>query len=133
MKFHIPLISKNNTGFRLSILDIFVFLFGLILTYIYQYYLFPEIRDPLFKWFIIFILINFFLFCNVFRVNTKYELIWIFSFLFNSIIYISSYSDILLFLIIQSSFSFIVIFLEIKSGFYRGIFANQHHTKKEKE
>lgn len=121
--FSIPLISKNKTGFRLSIIDLIMILFTIIITYLYPPdYKNPNNMDNLFNYLIPYVVLNFFLFCNVFRVRTKYELCWLFSATINIMIYLLYYQNIPIFFITQSICTMIAIYFEIKSEKYHGIF-----------
>lgn len=122
--FIIPIISKSKVGFRLSQVDILVILLAGISTYFYfRNFLTPPSIDLFFQYFIPYIVANFFLFCNVFRVRTKYELCWLASATVNIIFYLFYYENMTYFFLSQSCFTLIAIFCEIKGKNYHGIFA----------
>lgn len=119
----IPLISKNESGFRLSLVDLVLILSACLLTYFYP----PELNnlgklENLFSYLIIYIVFNFFLFCNVFRVRTRYELCWLFSATINILCCLLYYQNLIVFFISQSILTIIAIYCEIISDNYHGIF-----------
>lgn len=121
--FSIPLISKNKFGFRLSLIDVLMILFTILLVCLYP----PDLNNPtskenLFHYLIPYIVLSFFLFCNVFRVKTKYELCWLTSATINIIFYLTMYENMILFFITQSLCTMIAIIFEIKSDNYHGVF-----------
>ena len=83
-----------------------------------------------FHYFIPYLVCNFFLFCNVFRVRTKYELCWVGLAALNMVVSIGYYSSIVAFFASQSLVTLIVIALEIKSPTYHGIFAKNSNEIK---
>lgn len=117
----ISFVSKNKKGFRFSIVDGLFILFVLIfLSYIPKENTFI---NQFFHCFVILILSNFFLFCNVFRVRTKFELVWCLSLFINTIFCLFYYQNNILFSIIQSIFTVFIIAYHIKFSFYTGIFS----------
>lgn len=74
---------------------------------------------------------HFFLFCNVFRIHRKYELIWASSFVINCLFWVVfmgnfSWTAILL---TQSPMTLILILLGIRHPTYHGIFARRINSK----
>lgn len=122
--FTIPLISKSKVGFRLSQVDVLVILLAGISTCFYpRNFLTPPSIDLFFQYLIPYIVANFFLFCNVFRVRTKYELCWLASATINTVFYLFYYNNIYYFFLSQSCCTLVAILFEIKSKTYHGIFA----------
>lgn len=121
LNFKIPLVSKNRVGFRLSQIDVVMLVATGLLTYYMPYG--PDNITTFFHYLIPYIVGNFFLFCNVFRVRTKYELCWLFTASINTGLYLCYYEDIPVFFITQSLFTVIAIAMEIKSKSYHGVFA----------
>lgn len=124
--FSIPLISKNKSGFRLSLIDLTLILSGVVMTYIYP----PDFShlgkiENLFSYLILYIVFNFFLFCNVFRVRTKYELCWLSSATINILLCLLYYENLLIFFISQTLLTSVAIICEIKSVNYHGIFCKK--------
>lgn len=128
-KYKIPLISKNKIGFRLSKIDIYFILLALIVSYIFTKYLLiypvPGINKYFLSLITLYIVTNFFLFCNVFRVNNKYEIYWLIIGTINIILDILYYQNVIVFFLIQSLFTILIILLEIKSVNYHGVFAKK--------
>jgi len=117
----ISLTSKNKKGFRFSIIDgIFIISVIAFLEYIPKENTFI---NHFFHLFVVLILCNFFLFCNVFRVRTKFELIWCLLLFINTIFCLFYYQNNILFSIIQSIFTVFIISYHIKFSFYTGIFS----------
>lgn len=119
----IPLISKNKSGFRLSLVDLTLIFSACFLTYLYP----PDFNnilklENLFSYLILYIVFNFFLFCNVFRVRTKYELCWLSSATINILLCLFYYQNLIVFFISQTTLTSIAIYCEIKSDNYHGIF-----------
>lgn len=118
----IPFQSTNKTGFRLSQIDMVVIGMTLLLLCFYpQYRPITTSVDQLLYWLIPYIVANFFLFCNVFRVRTKYELCWLFTATINLMLCLFLYENNLWFFISQSVFTSLAIIFEIKSSKYHGI------------
>lgn len=120
----IPLISKSKVGFRLSQIDILVLTITGLITYFYpSNFLYPKELNSFFHALIPYIVANFFLFCNVFRVRTKYELCWVASATINMLISLCYFNNFYLFFAMQSVCTLVAIIFEIKSPTYHGIFA----------
>lgn len=125
--FKIPLISTSKIGFRLSQVDILVIFLTGISTFFYpRNFLTPPSIDLFFQCLIPYIVANFFLFCNVFRVRTRYELYWLASATINTIFYLFYYENIYYFFLSQSCCTLVAILLELKSKTYHGVFANEN-------
>lgn len=120
----IPFQSANKTGFRLSQIDVVVIGMTLLLLCFYPQYR-PIITsiDKLFYWLMPYIVANFFLFCNVFRVRTRYELYWLFTATINLMLCLFLYENNLWFFLSQSVFTFVAIVFQIKSSHYHGVFS----------
>lgn len=122
--YKIPLKSTNRFGFRLSIIDIALLITTALVTYFFpKNFLDITILNDFLHYFIPYLICNFFLFCNVFRIKTKYELCWLGIASMNMIVTIG-YGYLLPFFVIQSVFTVIAISLEIRSKTYHGIFSN---------
>ncbi len=112
--------KKNRTyGFRFSYGDGFVLLLALGVSIGGQ-----DFRP--FIWFVPFVVGHFFLFCNIFRIRRKAELIW--SFLFLSQIFLGIYGH---FWTLETSFigqliiTLMILCYEIQQPYYHGIFARR--------
>lgn len=121
--FSIPLVSTSKYGFRLSLVDIVMIVFTIMITCVFP----PDFQHPmnmenLFHYLIPYVVFNFFLFCNVFRVRTRYELCWLSSATINILLLLMYYQNIVVFFITQSIFTLIAIVFEIRSEKYHGIF-----------
>lgn len=122
-KISIPLTSKNKYGFRLSLVDLMLIFSACFLTYLYP----PDLNhlgklENLFSYLILYLVFNFFLFCNVFRVRTKYELCWLSSATVNILLCLLYYENLIIFFVSQSLLTSIAIYCEIRSDTYHGIF-----------
>lgn len=113
-------LPARRHGFRMSALDGVVLLLGTILT--------SWLRNEAFPlwWIVPMALGHFFLFCNVFLVWRRLELVWAAVFL----ILISGHlacghTDWLSPLMMQMPVTLIVLWLQIRSPWYQGIFARQ--------
>lgn len=115
----LPLISSNKSGFRLSILDLF-FISILCLAL----YFFPDsiMHAGFIKALIVYVSLSFFMFCNIFRVRTKYELCWTAIFFINAAALTVTGHDVMIFFVVQSIATLIAVTMEIKSNTYHGIF-----------
>ena len=121
MKFQIFKVQKEK-GFRINLVDI-VFIMLLIGASMFIYkeigYLDNIYLLPLYVGF------TFFLFCNVFRLTTKYELIWTVVFAIVTAISLHFFSEnwVLITIGISSFVQFVEIVLHVRSDDYRGVFA----------
>lgn len=123
----IPIVSKNKVGFRLSLIDCTLILAGLLMTWFYPHNKgIPKNIDFFFQAMILYVIGNFFLFCNVFRVRRKYELWWVTSALINTGLLLFYYNNVEIFFITQSVFTAVALVMEIRSTNYHGIFAKKH-------
>lgn len=122
----IPIVSKNKIGFRLSLIDCGLIIAGLLLTWFYPHNKgIAQNIDFFFQAMILYIIGNFFLFCNVFRVRRKYELWWVASALINTLLLLFYYNNVGIFFLTQSVFTTIAVAMEIRSATYHGIFAKK--------
>lgn len=111
-------LPSARQGFRISIVDIVV----LCLATAGTIYLWPI--NYLVAALIPIIVGHFFLFCNVFRVRSKYEFIWAGIFLVNTtgmVVYLGDKFSWLFVLIIQIPLTIFFIVLEMKSSRYHGV------------
>ncbi|MBL9182708.1 MAG: hypothetical protein JNN17_11240 [Verrucomicrobiaceae bacterium] len=113
-------LPARSHGFRMSALDGVVLLLGTILTIWLRNEAFPL------WWIVPMALGHFFLFCNVFLVWRRLELVWAAVF----VILISGHlacghTDWLSPLMMQMPVTLIVLWLQIRSPWYHGIFARQ--------
>lgn len=121
MKFQIFKVQKE-AGFRINLVDIlFIMLLISASMFIYKeigsldnIYLLP-----------LYIGFTFFLFCNVFRLTTKYELIWTLVFSVVTAISFHYFSDnwVLITIGVSSFVQFVEIILHLRSDDYHGVFA----------
>jgi hypothetical protein len=122
----IPIISKSKIGFRLSQVDILVLFLCCLVTYYFpKNWLYPKELNSFFNFLIPYVVANFLLFCNIFRVRTKYELCWISSAAINMLICLCYFNNFNMFFLVQSCFTLVAIVFEIKSPTYHGIFAKK--------
>ena len=71
-----------------------------------------------------FVLGNFFLFCNVFRVRRNAELIWAALFMVNSVAWLSQAPSLLAVVLTQLPITAAVLIYTVRSPGYRGIFSH---------
>lgn len=116
--------SPKRHGFRFSIGDAVILAAGLGLTLWLHNLDFP-------LWWIVAMAVgHFFLFCNVFLVWRRWELLWAAVFLINAGIHIANGSfGWLSPFMWQLPFTTCVIALQIRSPWYHGIFAERWNTK----
>lgn len=132
----IQLISTNKEGFRLSQVDIVFIIFIIIISYILKIYAPINIigfEKNFLSFFALYVMANFFLFCNVFRVKNKYELYWLVIGTINIGLNVCYYQNEKWFFISQSCFTLIVILLEMKDKNYHGIFCKTINKLRNKE
>ena len=112
--------SSKRHGFRFSIWDALILAAGLALTL-----WLPAIDFPLW-WIVAMAVGHFFLFCNVFLVWQRWELLWAAAFVINAGIHIAtgSFGWLSPFLW-QLPWTILVIGLQIRSPWYHGIFAER--------
>ena len=112
--------KPQRSGFRFSLTDAAVLLIAIALT------LWLRTNEIPLWWLPLAVLTHFFLFCNVFLVWRKYELIWAFLFVLNTGIHIIlGELDWLSPLVFQLPVTITIILLQIRSPHYRGIFAHR--------
>jgi len=76
--------------------------------------------------FLVFVIGHFFLFCNVFRVRRKTELLWAIIFIINYLVCtILDYIDILWIFSIQLVVTLILILIEVRHPHYSGVFSTR--------
>ena len=111
-------LGRRRRGFRLSGTDVVVIAVCGIATW----RLLPEIGT--YAWFFPITLGHFFLFCNVFRIRRKYELIWAVFFLCNVAVWPFAVGDINPWgvLLCQTPITIGLIAMECFSPRYHGIF-----------
>lgn len=112
---------QKEPGFRFNLTDlIFIVLLGLSSVLIYRFFgtFYALYLLPLYIGF------TFFLFCNVFRVGTRMELIWIVSFFIISVIshYFFAQKWFGISALISSLLQAILILIHIRTEAYKGIF-----------
>jgi hypothetical protein len=118
----LPLVSRNKVGFRLSLIDSLVIVIALLITYFYpKHFLDIALFNNFFHYSVLFVVANFFLFCNVFRIRTRFELIWIGLSAINVLVYLIYYQNSYVFLILQFLFTSFSVFLEMRTPEYHGI------------
>ncbi len=113
--------GKDRThGFRLSGADIAVLIIGAAASAI-GYYILGEVAL-----FIPYVLAHFFLFCNVFRIRRRPEIIWAFAFLLNCCSWVAI-GGVNVFGICASQLlvTLSIVLLEIRRPYYHGILADR--------
>jgi hypothetical protein len=114
--------TKRNPGFRLNGVDIVVvgvasFISFSILTLD---------GAPEFWWLPLYGAFSMFLFCNVLRISTQFEIPWIIAFSVSSIItIIHDWATFPIVILCAEPFRFIMLIWAIRIGRYRGIFWRQ--------
>ena len=104
-------------GFRLSVIDVFVLLLGLAAVFVYLK------SVPQFSAIIFFVVLHFFLFCNLVRMSRLPELLW--ASLFLMFCLASLRFDLLPFymvFILSAIFSVLLILFETRKKSYHGIY-----------
>jgi hypothetical protein len=110
----------RTCGFRISWLDAVVLLLGAVLSYWLIHRSFPL------AWIVPAALGHFFLFCNVFLVWRRWELLWAAAFVLNVATHLALGSlDWLSPLLFQLPITLLVIIWQIRSPWYHGIWAEQ--------
>ncbi len=114
---------QRTHGFRFSLLD------GLVLLIATGLGAWGMAQGKMAAFFIIYVILHFFLFCNVFRVRRKPELIWAVTFLINCAIWIA-FGDLNIVWICttQLFITLGVILHGVKDKSYHGIFAKRWNT-----
>lgn len=112
--------TARHHGFRLSFVDALVLVTGAVLSG-----WLAEIDFPLW-WIVPAAVGHFFLFCNVFLVWRRLELLWAAAFVFNAAVHFAletyTATPVLLW---QAPATILVIVLQMRSPWYHGIFARQ--------
>lgn len=116
----------NNTsptrkhGFRVSVFDGAILLFGAALAFWLRKESFPL------WWIVPMALGHFFLFCNVFLVWRKLELVWALIFVVNTSVHlmVDSVNGLSVFLF-QIPVTVVIVLLQMRSPWYHGIFAHR--------
>lgn len=129
MNFKIPMTSTNRYGFRLSIVDILMIFSTSLLVYffppnwknIFEFNSFLSLLMP-------YVVLNFFLFCNVFRIRTRYELYWLASATLNVMFFLFYHQSSIWYFVSQTFFTAVVIIMEIRGDNYHGIFTKPKDT-----
>jgi hypothetical protein len=110
--------TTRKHGFRLSVWDGVVLVLGAILTIWVRKKSFPL------WWIIPMALGHFFLFCNVFLVWRRWELLWAAVFVVNTALHLAlGVTDGVFPLLWQLPVTAVVILMQIRSPWYHGIFA----------
>ncbi|MBB3208224.1 hypothetical protein FHS27_004051 [Rhodopirellula rubra] len=111
-------------GFRLSLVDAFVVLLAAVVT------LATIDATGGFSWLLLFVVLHFFLFCNVFRVRRAPELVWAFTFLANCGVWIATgHVDLLGIVGSQCLITLGILINEMRSPNYHGIFARRINSR----
>lgn len=112
--------QARTPGFRLSVVDLLVMTAGFTITLWLRNAAFPL------WWIVPAALGHFFLFCNVFLVWRKLELIWAAAFVCLVGIHVAlGHMGWLSPLILQTPVTLVVLWLQLRSPWYHGIFARQ--------
>lgn len=120
-------IQLRRTGLRFSILDALMLMAGAGLSW-----WLAEIEFPLW-WIVPAALGHFFLFCNVFLVWRRWELLWAAAFILNVATHLALGSlDWLSPLLFQLPITILVIICQIRSPWYHGIFAEHLNPRLKK-
>jgi hypothetical protein len=114
----LAVLGRRRRGFRPSATDIA----AIVICAVATWRLLPEIGA--FAWFLPITLGHFFLFCNVFRIRRKYELIWAACFLGNVAVWRFAVGEINPWgvLLCQTPMTIGLIVMECFSSRYHGIF-----------
>jgi len=110
--------NADRYGFRLSLTDIVVLILGIAIGIVGWFYV-GEIAL-----FVPFVVFNFFLFCNVFRIRRKAELLWTGLFLINCTIWLmlGEINTMGIFMT-QILITLGIIIYEFNHPYYHGIFS----------
>lgn len=118
--------SDSKVGFRLSIVDMLFILIGAAVFMFNPFKLFLSNGfDEFMRYLVPFIVLNFFLFCNVFRVRRSFEIIWVAIAFVVCFMCLTAFEQprFEMFFVVQSVLSAIVILQETQLDDYRGIFS----------
>ena len=110
--------KPRTHGLRFSVLDGCVLVAAVVLTIATWSFTFGLSA------LIMFVVLHFFLFCNVFRIRRKPELIWATIFVVNCLIWISTGNVSMLGITIsQAVITMLILFREVRLPYYHGIYA----------
>ena len=115
--------QPRSYGFRFSIPDFFV----IWIAGMANYFVWPALGA--YSLIISYVVAHFFLYCNVFRIRSSYELIWASFFVIHSAICIYFQLNYLVLFIIPLGLTMTLIIKEIRSTNYHGIFAEKLNPK----
>jgi len=119
MKIQIFKVQKEK-GFRINLVDI-IFILLLILS---SFYIYEKVNDIGYYFLLpLYVGFTFFLFCNLFRLRTKDEILWVFFFLISSLLTMQYFENhwVLYTILLSFSFQSILIMRHFRSEGYRGI------------
>jgi hypothetical protein len=107
---------QNMNGVRLSLSDVFVIVLGIVTS------VFLKKHNIELWWIVPVVLIHFFLFCNVFLLWRRWELIWAAFFVLNvgTHLYLKK-TGLVTPLLIQAPITLYFIIRQINSPFYKGL------------
>ena len=112
--------NRSRVGFRYSLIDGIVLVLGAWLTWYLRQ------SDFALWWIVPTVLGHFFLFCNVFLVWRRWELVWAALFLVNVAVHLTlGYFGWRQPLLLQLPVTLVVIVRQLRSCHYRGIFAKK--------
>ena len=128
------LIVKKISGARFSATDGVAIVVAVVAFFLCR----PFLAE--WTWFIPFVVIHFFLFCNIFRVRTRYELAWCAVLLINFGYWLNQWTSgktdgdngpypFVAFFSLQLLMTLLVVLLELTSARYHGIFADRINPK----
>lgn len=110
--------GKRTCGLILSLSDVGVLFAGSILTW----FALEKVEE--YSLFIPFVLVHFFLFCNVFRIRRKQELTWAAAFIINVLFWsVSGRYPIFILFGTQMLLTAVIIIMEMMRPDYHGIFS----------
>jgi len=116
--------KPRTYGFRLSTLDVWVLIVGVGIGFIAWFYM-GEL-----SFFVPFVVIHFFLFCNVFRIRRTPELIWAGLFLGNCFVWNAlGQIEVVWIFASQLLVTLIIIANELRHPHYHGVFARRLNPK----
>lgn len=115
-----------SPGFRLSKLDVFIVFAGIIGSYALY-----SLAPPM-SYIMLFIVVHFFIFCNVLRMSRKPELIWASAFVLMCAFSLRTELISLQWVFVLSlALTLLLIGLELKKGSYHGVFWRRFNPKLE--
>ncbi len=115
---------KRTCGFRFSWIDAVVIVAAALIAW--QSWQWKSIVSIF-----IFVVVNFFLFCNVFRIRPVYEYIWAILFVINCAVtsFFGAEEWYKMALLVQLPFTLIAIIAEMRSPQYHGVFCRALNRK----